>query len=62
MHTEAEMKKRIIKMWLKGMYVSDRKEIAKFIADSFCKEHRRDLIERLLPDGTHIHRNPVRRG
>ena len=42
MHTEAEMKKRIIKMWLKGMYVSDRKEIAKFIADSFCKEHRRE--------------------
>jgi len=37
MHTEAEMKKRIIKMWLKGMYVSDRKEIAKFIADSFCE-------------------------
>ena len=53
------MKKRIIKMWLKGMYVSDRKEIAKFIADSFEPVHRKDLIERLLPEGTHLHKNPA---
>jgi hypothetical protein len=53
------MKKRIIKMWLKGMYVSDKKEICKHIADSFGKEHRRDLIEKLLPEGTHLHKNPA---
>lgn len=56
------MKKRIIKMLLKNMYVTDRKEIAKYIADSFGPEHRRDLIERLIPAGTHLHLNPARRG
>lgn len=54
------MKKRIIKMLLKNMYVTDRKEIAKHIADSFGPEHRRDLIEKLIPEGTHIHTNPAR--
>ena len=55
------MKKRIIKWCLKGMFVTDKKEICKHIADSFGKEHRRDLIERLLPEGTHLHLNPAKR-
>jgi hypothetical protein len=55
------MKKRIIKMWLKGMYVSDRKEIAKFIADGMAAMHRKDMIEKLLltlDERTHLQRYP----
>ena len=54
------LKTKLIKRLIAGLYVPEKKEIAKFIADGLVSEHRIDLVKRLIPEGQHLHSNPKR--